>query len=91
MGFNFYLNGPKWLRFLFQSTIESNFKTAWTKFGQNKWIEAETFNRDYVEVLQVVVDGMRPLVGTNSPWTDDLNNKWISELRIFLESALIFC
>ena len=36
---------------------------------------------DYVEVLQTIVDTIKTLVGSNNPWTDDLNNKWIGKLE----------
>jgi hypothetical protein len=54
---------------------------AWSRFGQNKWIDADTFNRDYLDVLQTLMDTMRTMVGTTNPWTDDLNSKWIGEIR----------
>lgn len=64
----------------FQDAIENNFKMAWSRFGQNKWIDADTFNRDYLDVLQTLMDTMRTMVGTTNPWTDDLNSKWIGEI-----------
>lgn len=76
------MDGSKVCNDPLQVNIETNFKTAWNKFGQNKWIEADVFNRDYVDVLQHVVDTMKTLNGTTNPWTDDLNNKWISKLHL---------
>ena len=56
--------------------VETEFRKAWTVFGQGRIMDHGYFYNNYLRKLLNLTESIAPLVSTTKPWTKELHEMW---------------